>query len=154
LIEVGLLTAALAYPVVEMWTKLKLSSSIVLSTMPGVLTGLVIAGVGVIVLALELTRKPARRSTANVAVPSRDASAPERKPQPPVEPVKPVEQMKPVEPAKPIVPAKPVEPVKPLEPVRPLQPIRPLEAVHPFEAPKPAEPVKPPDAPAPVGGGS
>jgi len=154
LIEVGLLTAALAYPVVEMWTKLKLSSSIVLSTMPGVLTGLVIAGVGVIVLALELTRKPARRSTANVAVPPRDASAPERKPQPPVEPVKPVEQMKPVEPAKPIVPAKPVEPVKPLEPVRPLQPIRPLEAVHPFEAPKPAEPVKPPDAPAPVGGGS
>jgi hypothetical protein len=136
LIEVGLLTAALAYPVVEMWTKLKLSSSIVRSTMPGVLTGLVIAGVGVIVLALELTRKPARRSTANVAVPPRDASAPERKPQPPVEPLR------------------PVEPVKPVEPVRPLQPIRPLEAVHPLAAAKPAEPVKPPDAPAPVGGGS
>src|SRR5438128_1855953 len=124
LIEVGLLTAALAYPVVEMWTTLKLSTSIVLSTMPGVLAGLVIAGVGVIVLALELTRKPARPSTANIAVPPRDASTPERKPQPPV------------------------------EPVRPLQPIRPLEAVHPFEAPKPAEPVKPPGAPAPVGGGA
>ena len=124
LIEVGLLTAALAYPVVEMWTTLKLSTSIVLSTMPGVLAGLVIAGVGVIVLALELTRKPARPSTANIAVPPRDASTPERKPQPPV------------------------------EPVRPLQPIRPHEAVHPFEAPKPAEPVKPPGAPAPVGGGA
>src|SRR5438309_3796153 len=124
LIEVGLLTAALAYPVVEMWTTLKLSTSIVLSTMPGVLAGLVIAGVGVIVLALELTRKPARPSTANIAVPPRDASTPERKPQPPV------------------------------EPVRPLQPIRPLEAVHPFEAPKPAEPVKPPGEPAPVGGGA
>jgi len=142
LIEVGLLTAALAYPVVETWTKLKLSTSIVLSTMPGVLAGLVIAGVGVIVLALELTRKPARPSTANVAVPPRDASTPERKPQPPVEPLKPVE------------PQKPVEQAKPVEPVRPLQPIRPLEAVHPFEAPKPAEPAKPPDAPAPVGGGA
>ena len=142
LIEVGLLTAALAYPVVEMWTKLKLSTSIVLSTMPGVLAGLVIAGVGVIVLALELTRKPARPSTANVAVPPRDASTPEGKPQLPVEPLKPVE------------PQKPVEQAKPVEPVRPLQPIRPLEAVHPFEAPKPAEPAKPPDAPAPVGGGA
>ena len=142
LIEVGLLTAALAYPIVEMWTKLKLSTSIVLSTMPGVLAGLVIAGVGVIVLALELTRKPARPSTANVAVPPRDASTPEGTPQPPVEPLKPVE------------PQKPVEQAKPVEPVRPLQPIRPLEAVHPFEAPKPAEPAKPPDAPAPVGGGA
>jgi len=142
LIEVGLLTAALAYPVVETWTKLKLSTSIVLSTMPGVLAGLVIAGVGVIVLALELTRKPARPSTANVAVPPRDASTPERKPQPPVEPLKPVE------------PQKPVEQAKPVEPVRPLQPIRPLEPVHPFEAPKPAEPAKPPDAPVPVGGGA
>ena len=142
LIEVGLLTAALAYPVVEMMTKLKLSTSIVLSTMPGVLAGLVIAGVGVIVLALELTRKPARPSTGNVAVPPRDASTPEHKPQPPVEPLKPVE------------PQKPVEQAKPVEPVRPLQPIRPLEAVHPFEAPKPAEPAKPPDAPAPVGGGA
>ncbi len=126
LMEIGLLTAALAYPVVELWTRLKISESIVLSWMPGVLAGVVIAGVGVIVLALELTRKPSRSK----------ATGAERKTQAPVELIKPGEYVKTGEPGKPV------------EPVRPLQPIRPLEPVN------AVEPVKPPDAPAPVVGGS
>jgi len=132
LIEVGVLTAALAYPVVEMWTRLRTSESIVISWIPGLLAGIVIAGVGVIVLALNLTRKPARL----------------RKPQAPVELIKPGEYIKTGE------PSKPVEPVKPLQPMRPLEPIAPLEApmppdkpkwvaARPVEAAKPLEPAKP-----------
>ena len=116
LIELGLFTAALAYPVVAMWTKLTLPSAIVLSPMPGVLAGLVIGAVGVVALAVELTRKPTRPKPAAVPVPARDAAASERKPQ------------------------APVEPVKPAEPVGPLQPIRPLDAVHTFDAPEPEPP--------------
>ena len=140
LTEVGLLTAALAYPVAEMWARFKMSDSIVLSPLPGLFAGLVVAGSGVTVLALELTRKPARTGTINLG--TLTAGVAERKPQAPVEPLRPVEQ------------ARAVEPVKPVEPVRPLQPIRPLEPVKPIEPPKPVEAVKPPDAPAPVGGGS
>ena len=153
LIELGVLTAALAYPVVEMWTKLKLSTAFALSTLPGVIAGLVVGGVGVIVLALDLTRKPSRPKNAVVPLPLPGAvPIPERKPQPPVEPLRPVEQTQPVEPLKPVEQAKATEPVKPAEPVRPLQPIRPLEAVHPLGAAKPVEPVKPPDTAAPVAG--
>jgi hypothetical protein len=129
--EIGLLTAALAYPAVELWTRLKISESIVLSWMPGLLAGVVIAGVGVIVLALELTRKPARSRATGA--PARDAG---RKTQAPVELIKPGEYVKTG------APGKPVEPVRPLQPIRPLEPVSAIE------------PVKPPDAPAPVVGGS
>jgi hypothetical protein len=137
LIELGGLTSALAYPIVELWNRLKISSFVVSSWLPGLFAGVVVAGVGVIVLALELTRKPARAKAAGS--PTRDA---ERKPQAPVELIKPGEHVKTGEPGKPV------------EPVRPLQPIRPLEPVRPLDAPAPVEPVKSPDAPAPVGGRS
>jgi hypothetical protein len=131
-----------------MWTKLKLSTAFALSTLPGVIAGLVVGGVGVIVLALDLTRKPSRPKNAVVPLPLPGAvPIPERKPQPPVEPLRPVEQT-----LKPVEQAKPTEPVKPAEPVRPLQPIRPLEAVHPLGAAKPVEPGKSPDTAAPVAG--
>lgn len=135
LIELGALTSALAYPVVELWNRLKILNLVLSSWMPGLFAGIVIAGVGVIVLALELTRKPARPK----AVPARDA---EHKPQAPVELIKPGEHVRTGE------PGKPVEPVRPLQPVRPLEPVRPLDAAT------PVEPVKPPATPAPVGGGS
>jgi hypothetical protein len=129
------LTSALAYPVVELWNRLKISNLVLSSWMPGLFAGIVIAGVGLIVLALELTRKPARPK----AVPARDV---EHKPQAPVELIKPGEHVKTGD------PGKPVEPVRPLQPVRPLEPVRPLGAAP------PVEPVKPPAAPAPAVGGS
>jgi hypothetical protein len=135
LIELGVLTSALAYPVVELWNRLKISSLVLSSWLPGLFAGIVIAGVGAIVLALELTRKPSRPK----AVPAGDA---ERKPHAPVELIKPGEHVKTGE------PGKPVEPVRPLTPVRPLEPVRPLDAAA------PVEPAKPADTPAPVGGGS
>jgi hypothetical protein len=135
LIELGVLTSALAYPVVELWNRLKISNLVLSSWMPGLFAGIVIAGVGLIVLALELTRKPARPK----AVPARDV---EHKPQAPVELIKPGEHVKTGD------PGKPVEPVRPLQPVRPLEPVRPLGAAP------PVEPVKPPAAPAPAVGGS
>jgi len=125
LIEVGLLTAALAFPVAEVWTRanagewhrqeleiakldrnrlealLKMAQerrvpiALVVSPLPGLFAGLGIAAVGVIVLALELTRRPARSSGVG-----------ERKVQPPVESIKPV---RPVEPIRPVAPLKPPE---------------------------------------------
>jgi hypothetical protein len=121
LIEVGLLIAALAYPVVEMWTKLKLTGSVAPSMMPGVLAGLILGGAGAVAFVVERTRKP---STKPVVVP--------------LEPVKPVEPLKPVDQAKPIEPAKPAEPAR--------QPIRSLEPANFFEAPKP-EATTPADGP-------
>lgn len=162
LIEVGLLTAALAYPVVEMWTKLKLTSSVVPSTMPGVLAGLFVGGVGAVAFVVERVRKPSAKPVVVVPAPGT------------MEPVKPVEPLKPVEQAKPIEPAKPAEPVRPPQPIR-LEPTSFLEAPRaeaPAEAPKrpiwakqpeppkqpeaamQPEPVKPPDAPATSAGGS
>ncbi|MGH7306716.1 MAG: hypothetical protein ACRELZ_25845, partial [Candidatus Rokuibacteriota bacterium] len=136
LIELGLLTAALAYPVVELWARLRISETIVLSWFPGLLAGLVVAGVGVVVLALELTRKPARRAGHAGAGAA------------PVAAAKPVELIKPGE------HVKTGEPGKPVEPVRPLTPVRPLEQVRPLDAATPVEPAKPTDRPAPVSGGS
>jgi hypothetical protein len=135
LIEVGVITAALAYPVVALWTRLKISES-GLSWMPGLLAGIVIAGVGVIVMALEFTRKPSRSTAAGAS--ARDA---ERKPQAPVELIKPGEYVKTGE------PSKPAEPVTPLQPVRPLEPVASLEAPRPVEIPKWA---KPPEVPKTV----
>ena len=119
LVEVGLLTAALAFPVAEVWTranagewhrqeleiaKLKMAEerrvpiALVVSPLPGLFAGLGIAAVGVIVLALELTRRPARSSGAG-----------ERKVQPPVESIKPVVPSRPVEPIRPVALLKPLE---------------------------------------------
>jgi hypothetical protein len=137
LIELGVLTSALAYPVVELWNRLKISIFVVSSWLPGLFMGIVVAAFGVVVLALELTRKPARAKAAGS--PTRDA---ERKPQAPVELIKPGEHVKTGEPGKPV------------EPVRPLQPIRPLEPIRPLDAPAPVDSVKSPGAPAPVSGGS
>ena len=106
------------------------------SWLPGLFAGIVIAGVGLVVLTLELTRKSTR---PKAGAPARDA---ERKPQAPVELIKPGEHVKTGD------PSKPVEPVRPLTPVRPLEPVRPLDAAA------PVEPAKPPVTPAPVGGGS
>ena len=160
LIEVGLLTAALAYPVVEMWTKLKLTSSIVPSTMPGVFAGLFVGGVGVVAFVVERVRKPSAKPVVVVPAPGT------------TEPVKPVEPLKPVDQAKPVEPAKPAEPVRPpirLEPTSFLEapraeapaeaPKRPIWAKQPEppkqpEAAMQAEPVKPPDTPATSAGGS
>jgi hypothetical protein len=171
LIEVGLLTAALAYPVVEMWTKLKLTTSIVPSTMPGVLGGLVVGGVGLIAFVVERVRKP---SAKPVVVPAPGTMVPVK----PVEPVKPVDQAKPIEPAKPAEPVRPpirLEPTSFLEAPRPEAPAetpkRPVwakppeapkqpeaamqpEATKPADASKAPEPVKPPDSPASAAGGS
>ncbi len=136
LMELGLLTVALAYPVAELWTRLKIAESMVLSWLPGLLAGLFVAGVGVIVLALELTRKPTRPvGHVGAGAPGRDAA-----PAKPIELIKPGEHVKTGEPDK--------------EPVRPLQPVRPLEPVKPLESAKPFEPVKPADAPAPIFGGA
>ena len=146
LMEVGLLTAALAYPIVELWTRLRISEAIVLSWMPGLLAGIMIAGVGVIVLALELTRKPARATATGAP-----AGAAKRKPQAPVALIKPGEYIKTGEPGKPVEPLRPLQPVPPLESARPLEPVKPAEA---SKATGPVEPVKPSDAPAPVVGGS
>ena len=134
LIELGLLTAALAYPAVELWARLKISESIVLSWFPGLLAGLVVAGAGAIVLAVQLTRKPARKAGHAGAGAASTASTK------PIELIKPGEHVKTGEPGK--------EPVKPLTPVRPLEPVRPLDAAP------PVEPAKPADTPAPVSGGS
>ena len=112
LIELGVLTSALAYPVVELWNRLKISNLVLSSWLPGLFAGIVLAGVGVIVLALELTRK----STRPKAAPARDA-----KPSAPVELIKPGDHVKTGE------PGKPGEPVRPLTPVRPLEPVRPLD---------------------------
>src|SRR5206468_10327767 len=117
-------TAALAYPVVALWTRLKISESIVLSWMPGLLAGIVVAGVGVIVLALELTRKPSRSNATGA--PARDA---ERKPQAPVALIKPGDHVKTGEPGTPGEPLRPLEPVKPLEAATPVEAARPVESV-------------------------
>jgi hypothetical protein len=173
LIEVGLLTAALAYPVVEMWTKLKLTSSIVPSTMPGVLGGLLVGGVGLIAFVVERVRKP---SAKPVVLPAPGTMEPAK----PVEPVKPVDQAKPIEPAKPAEPVRPPQPIR-LEPTSFLEaprpeapaeaPKRPIwakppeqtkqpeaatqpEVAKPADASKAPEPVKPPDSPASAAGGS
>ena len=98
--------------------------------------GIVVAGIGVIVLALDLTRK----STRPKAAAARDA-----KPSAPVELIKPGDYVRTGEPG------------KPSEPVRPLTPVRPLDGpppVAPAAPAAPAEPAKPASMPAPVGGGS
>jgi hypothetical protein len=130
LIELGVLTSALAYPAVGLWSRLKISNLVFSSWLPGVFAGIVVAGIGVIVLALDLTRK----STRPKAAPARDA-----KPSAPVELIKPGEHVKTGEPG------------KPGEPVRPLTPVRPLDGPAPTA---PVEPAKPASTPAPVGGGS
>lgn len=130
LIELGVLTSALAYPAVELWNRLKISNLVLSSWLPGLFAGIVVAGVGVIVLALDLTRK----STRPKAAPARDA-----KPSAPVELIKPGEHVKTGEPG------------KSGEPVRPLTPVRPLDGPAPTA---PVEPAKPASMPAPVGGGS
>ena len=152
LMELGALAIVLAYPVAELWTRLRISESIVLSFMPGVLAGIVIAGVGVIVLALDLTRNPSR---SKAPAGPRDA---ERKPQAPVELIKPGEYIKAGEPSK---PGEPVRPVEPAEAARPAQPIR-FEPVSFLDAPRAEAPkaleggrpkwaaVKAPEAPAAV----
>jgi hypothetical protein len=170
LIEVGLLIVALAYPVVEMWTKLKLTGSVVPSMMPGVLAGLVLGGVGAVAFVVERTRKP---SAKPVFVPA-PGSTPQ---QPAAEPVKQVDQAKPIEPAKPTEPVRPQQPIR-LEPTsfleapraetpaeapkrpiwaKPPEPPKPeasAEASKQAEVPKPPEPVTPPDSPTPAAGGS
>jgi hypothetical protein len=128
LVELGLLAAGLAYPAVQLWNRLQISRWGVSSWLPGLYAGGVIAGVGVIVLALELARKPARPKAAAAA---RDA---ERKP---AELIKPGEYVKTGEAG------------KTGEPVRPLTPVRPLEPVRPLDAPAPSASDKPADAPAP-----
>ena len=127
LIELGVLTSALAYPAVELWNRLKISNLVLSSWLPGLFAGIVVAGIGVIVLALDLTRK----STRPKAAPAKPAA--------PVELIKPGDHVKTGEPG------------KPGEPVRPLTPIRPLDGPAPVA---PVEPAKPASTPAPVGGGS
>lgn len=130
LVELGLLAAALAYPAVQLWNRLQIPSWIVLSWLPGVYAGGVIAGVGVIVLALDLARRPARPKAAAAA---RDADR------------KPAELIKPGEYVKTGEAGKTGEPVRPLTPVRPLEPVRPLDV----PAPSASASDKPADAPAP-----
>ena len=184
LIELGLVSAAFAYPVVELWTRLRAADSIVLSWIPGVIGGIVVAGVGVVVLALELTRRPAHAGSINLG-----AGAPVApKPQAPVELIKPGETVKTAEPSNPVEPVRPVEPARPLslQPVnflepaapesprpeipkwakppaappkpveasKPVEPIKPVESAKPIEPEKPVEVAKPADTPAPVVGGS
>jgi hypothetical protein len=127
LIELGVLTSAIAYPAVELWNRLKISNLVLSSWLPGLFAGIVVAGIGVIVLALDLTRK----STRPKAAPAKPAA--------PVELIKPGDHVKTGEPG------------KPGEPVRPLTPIRPLDGPAPVA---PVEPAKPASTPAPVGGGS
>src|SRR5262245_53480626 len=134
LMEIGALTVVLAYPAAEMWARLKISESIVLSVMPGLLAGIVIVGVGVIVLALDLTQNPSR-SKAPAA--PRDA---ERKPQAPVELIKPGEYIKAGEPSK---PGELVRPVEPVEPAKPAQPMRSFEPVSFLDAPLAEAPMAP-----------
>jgi len=114
----------------RLWNRLKISNLVLSSWLPGLFAGIVVAGIGVIVLALDLTRK----STRPKAAPARDA-----KPSAPVELIKPGDHVKTGEPG------------KPGEPVRPLTPIRPLDGPAPVA---PVEPAKPASTPAPVGGGS
>src|SRR4029453_4154701 len=96
LMELGPLTVALAYPVGELWARLKIAESMVLSWLPGLLAGLFVAGVGVIVLALELTRKPTRPvGHGGGGAPGRDAA-----PAKPIELIKPGEHVKTGEPDK------------------------------------------------------
>jgi hypothetical protein len=132
LIELGVLTSALAYPAVELWNRLKISNLVLSSWLPGLFAGIVVAGIGVIVLALDLTRK----STRPKAAPA--------KPSAPVELIKPGDHVRTGEPG------------QPREPVRPLTPVRPLDGPPPVApAPvAPVEPAKPASTPAPVGGGS
>jgi len=171
LIELGLVVAAFAYPVAELWTRLNVADSIVLSWIPGVIAGIVVAGVGVIVLALELTRKPAHPGSINLGT-SAPAAA---KPPAPVELIKPGETVKATEPVKPAEPVRSLQPVNFLEPVappeaprsefpkwakppaeapKPVEAAKPVEPVKPVESVKPVEPEKPVDAPAPMVGGS
>jgi hypothetical protein len=133
LIGLGVLTSALAYPAVELWNRLKISNLVLSSWLPGLFAGIVLAGIGAIVLAVDLMRK----STRPKAAPARDA-----KPSAPVELIKPGDHVK---------TGKSGEPVRPLTPVRPLEPVRPLDEPAPAA---PVEPAKPASAPAPVGGGS
>jgi len=133
LIELGVLTSALAYPAVELWNRLKISNLILSSSLPGLFAGIVVAGIGVIVLALDLMRK----STRPKAAPA--------KPSAPVELIKPGDHVKTGENG------------QPREPVRPLTPVRPLDGpppVAPAAPAAPVEPAKPAGTPAPVGGGS
>src|SRR5262245_14408981 len=133
LIELGLVVAAFAYPVAELWMRLKNADSVVLSWIPGVIGGIVVAGVGVIVLALDLTRKPAHTGSINLAAGASAPAAP--KPSAPVELIKPGETVKHAQ------PSHPVEPVRPAEPARPLQPVGFLESeAPPVEAPRPEIP--------------
>jgi hypothetical protein len=129
LIELGVLTSALAYPAVELWNRLKISNLVLSSWLPGLFAGIVVAGIGVVVLALDLTRKSTRPKAAP-------------KPSAPVELIKPGEHVKTGEPG------------KPGEPVRPLTPVRPLDGPAPVAPIAPIEPAKPVSTPAPVGGGS
>jgi len=132
LIELGVLTSALAYPAVELWNRLKISSLVLSSWLPGLLAGIVVAGIGAIVMALDLTRKSTRPKAAP-------------KPSAPVELIKPGDHVRTGEPG------------QPREPVRPLTPVRPLDGpppVAPAAPAAPAEPAKPASMPAPVGGGS
>jgi hypothetical protein len=126
LIELGVLTSALAYPAVELWNRLKISNLVVPSWLPGLFAGTVVAGIGVVVLALDLTRKSTRPKAAP-------------KPSAPVELIKPGEHVKTGEPG------------KSGEPVRPLTPVRPLDGPAPVAS---VEPAKPASTPTPVGGGS
>jgi hypothetical protein len=151
LMELGAITVALAYPFVELWGRLKVFESITLSWLPGVLAGVVVAGVGGIVFAVERTRKPTRASKSGGPT----------SPQAPVELIKPGDYVKPGgEVAKPAEPAAP-QPARPLEPVGFLDPAASSDGPRPEiprwakpPAPKPAEPAKPADAAAPAVGGS
>jgi len=133
LIELGLLTSALAYPAVELWNRLKVSGLMLSTWFPGLLAGMVVAGAGVIALALDMMRRSARPK-ATAAAPSAER--------------RPVELIKPGEHVKVGDSGKSGEPVRPLTPIRPLEPVRPLDAAA------PVEPSKPADAPVPLSGGS
>ena len=171
LIDLGLVIAAFAYPVVELWTRLKVADSVVLSWIPGLIAGIVVAGVGVIVLALELTRRPAHAGSINLGTGAPAAPTPPA----PVELIKPGETVKTAEPVKPAEPVRLLQPVNFLEPVappeaprpefpkwakppaeapKPVEAAKPVEPVKPVESVKPVEPEKPVDAPEPMVGGS
>jgi len=177
LIELGLVAAAFAYPVAELWMRLKVADTGVLSWIPGVIGGIVVAGVGVIVLALELTRRPAHTGSVNLGA----GAPPAPKPQAAVELIKPGDTVKTVEPSHLVEQARPVDPPRPLQPVgflepgtppvdatrpeipkwakppappKPVEAAKPVEPVKPVESVKPVEPEKPVDAPAPMVGGS
>ena len=139
LVEVGLLTAALAYPVVEMWAKLRLTGSVVPSMMPGVLAGLVLGGVGAVAFVVERTRKP---NAKPVAVPT-----PLVMPQASVEPVKPAEPVRPAQPIRSLEQSNFFEAPKPEATAPTDAPKRPIWAKPPEEIKQPtrAEAPKPPD---------